>query len=428
MSFTLSVLAIVLGSSLCEALIPDFPRATAIQDPLLDGVGWSARPTAAPIVPRELFEKRDFLANSASYVLIAPDQTCGYVSALAGAPFQCGTSTNCVFFPVTGSSAYGAVGCCTDPLNCGFKTACVDSSAFSGSGCDGGCQLDANTMKCTDSSAPYCGSIRYAYPSATVQQYFCGTETASTWQTAYTTFSGQSSATRSFKSVNRAVLQSSAASLSSKTASTSSTSSSSTSTSGTTTSSSSTTSGTVAPTQTSAAADKKSSNTGAIVGGLVGGFAVLGMIGAGAFFLYKRKYGKGNGNSPANTPLNNLDPSKQGGAWTQEGVYSPQPGVYSPQQQPQQQAYHPGYQQYQPVPVEMPTEYIQPMQQPQHTVHEKPANTPTTTTMLTPEQSYMSPASTYNNRPISEIGDTSPNPTYRSEMSNTSPNPTYRST
>lgn len=84
MSFTLSVLAIVLGSSLCEALIPDFPRATAIQDPLFDGVGWSARPTAAPIVPRELFEKRDFLANSASYVLIAPDQTCGYVSALAG--------------------------------------------------------------------------------------------------------------------------------------------------------------------------------------------------------------------------------------------------------------------------------------------------------------------------------------------------------
>lgn len=84
MSFSLSILAIVLGSSLCEALIHDFPRATAIQDPLFDGVGWSPRPTAAPIVPRELFEKRDFLANSASFVLIAPDQTCGYVSALAG--------------------------------------------------------------------------------------------------------------------------------------------------------------------------------------------------------------------------------------------------------------------------------------------------------------------------------------------------------
>ncbi|KAF8864327.1 hypothetical protein BDZ45DRAFT_797430 [Acephala macrosclerotiorum] len=416
MPFSLSILAIVLGSSLCEALVPDFPRATAIQDPLFDVVGWSPRPTAAPIVPRELFEKRDFLANSASYVLIAPDQTCGYVSALAGAQFQCGTSTNCVFFPVTGS-AYGAVGCCTDPLNCGFRTACVDASAFSGSGCNGGCQLDANTMKCTDSSAPYCGSIRYAYPGATVQQYFCGTETGSTWQTAYTTFSGQSSAARSFTSVDRAVLQSSAASLSSKLASTSSSSSSSSST-GTTTSSSSTTSGTVAPTQTSAAADKKS-NTGAIVGGLVGGAAVLGLIGAGAFFLYKRKYGKNNAaNSPTHTPLNNLDPSKQGGAWTQEGVYSPQPGVYSPQHQPQQQAYHPGYQQYQPVPVEMPSEYAQPMQQPQYMVHEKPANTPTTTTMLTPDQSYMSPASTYNspynNRPISEIGDTSPNPTYRS--------------
>ncbi|KAE8449245.1 hypothetical protein EG329_008412 [Mollisiaceae sp. DMI_Dod_QoI] len=390
MSF-LSLLAIVLCSSLCEALVPDFPRATPVQDPLFAPVGWSPRPTAPPKVPRDLFFKRDFLSNSASYILVAPDQTCGYVSGLPGAQFECGASTNCVFFPVTGSSAYGAVGCCTDLLNCGFRTACVDSSAFYGSGCNGGCKLDANTMKCTDTTAPYCGSIRYAVPGATVEQYFCSSEVASTWQTAFTTFSGQSS-TAPFKSVARAALASSAASAASKSSSSSSSPSSSSSASSTT-SSSSTTSGTAAPTQSTSNNNKSSSNTGAIVGGLVGGAAVLGLIAAGAFFLYKRKYGKkDNTPSPSHTPLNNLDPAKMGGNWPQEGFYSPQH-----QPQPYLSSYQP---QYQPVPVEMPSD---------HVVHEKSASTPTTATMSTPmDSTYMSPAST-NNRPISEIDSSSPN-------------------
>lgn len=80
-----SILALLISSArICEALVPYLPRATQIQDPLFNPLGFSPRPTAAPKVPRELFYKRDFLSNSASYVLVAPDQTCGYVSGLPG--------------------------------------------------------------------------------------------------------------------------------------------------------------------------------------------------------------------------------------------------------------------------------------------------------------------------------------------------------
>lgn len=80
-----SILALLISCSrLCQALVPDLPRATQIQDPLFNPLGFSPRPTAAPKIPRELVYKRDFLSNSASYVLVAPDQTCGYVSGLPG--------------------------------------------------------------------------------------------------------------------------------------------------------------------------------------------------------------------------------------------------------------------------------------------------------------------------------------------------------
>ncbi|KUJ08505.1 uncharacterized protein LY89DRAFT_741865 [Mollisia scopiformis] len=386
MSFLLSILAIVSYTSFCEALVPDFPDATPIQDPLFNPVGWSPKPTPPPKIPRDLFYKRDYLSNSASYVLIGPDQTCGYVSGLAGANFECGSSTNCVFFPVTGSSAYGAVGCCTDALNCGFRTACVDSSGFYGSDSP---ILLLHTVEAFDMLYQEQLSSNISAMQAT-----------STWQTAFTTYSGESGS-RTFTSVARALLEKSAASASSTSSSSSSSSSTNKATTTSSSSSSSSTSGTSAPTPTQTSNNNnKSSDTGAIVGGLVGGAAVLGLIGAGAFFLYKRKYGqKGNPPSPSHTPLNNLDPSKPAGQWQQDGFYAPQ-------QQPQ--PYLSSFQtQYHPVPVEMPSDFAQ--RPPEHMVHEKSATTPTTANMSTPmDQHYMSPASTYN-RPISEIDSSSPN-------------------
>ena len=164
--FSLS-LALALLESFTQASVLNLPRATPI-NPELDPQGWTPRPTASPEIPLEL-RRRAYLTNAAQYVLIAPDRTCGYVSGSSGkmicsvhllrvdtnwsegADFACPSSVeSCVFFPVTGSgsASWGAVGCCSTISDCGIRTQCIDSKAFSSSSaCNDACRFDPTTLK-----------------------------------------------------------------------------------------------------------------------------------------------------------------------------------------------------------------------------------------------------------------------------------------
>ncbi|RYO78979.1 hypothetical protein DL766_000626 [Monosporascus sp. MC13-8B] len=85
-------------------------------------------------------------------VLVAPDNTCGYLDGRAGAPYTCMDRTaTCAFYP---SSGLGAVGCCIDDI-CNWSLTCLDYvQVYSSSLCDNGCLYDTYTVKCTPTAAP----------------------------------------------------------------------------------------------------------------------------------------------------------------------------------------------------------------------------------------------------------------------------------
>jgi len=74
------------ASSKVLALVPDFPHQTSTSDELIDPRGWTPRPTEPPDASR-LFGRQNLFPNfpgDASKILVAPDNTCGYVSGLQG--------------------------------------------------------------------------------------------------------------------------------------------------------------------------------------------------------------------------------------------------------------------------------------------------------------------------------------------------------
>ena len=155
-----SLLYVAVLASYASALAFRGPRATS---PASAGdLIFPPEPTAAPKVHADLFRRQNVMTD-----LIAPDNTCGFISGLAGtcftsavmrtcanrfstgAAFYCNPETEiCAFFPGT-SSTYGFIGCC-DPLNfnCGARVTCVDSSQYYYSSiCDNGCEKDTFTLK-----------------------------------------------------------------------------------------------------------------------------------------------------------------------------------------------------------------------------------------------------------------------------------------
>jgi hypothetical protein len=115
------------------------PSATPIDiAPVLNG--FSPRPTNGPDV--ELVKRQ----TSKATLLIAPDNTCGFVSGRPGAAYTCGRSATCVLYPSSGAIS-GAVACC-DAVDCNARVTCFDNRAVSSSSrCDAGCLVDAFTLK-----------------------------------------------------------------------------------------------------------------------------------------------------------------------------------------------------------------------------------------------------------------------------------------
>ncbi|KAK0651398.1 hypothetical protein B0T16DRAFT_453871 [Cercophora newfieldiana] len=241
---------VALTAAVVRALAHPEPRATATIEIPLDAQ--SPAPTTPPAL-HEYFKRQN---GNGQTVLVAPDNTCGYVSAQSGAAYTCVDKTAlCVFITASGS---GAAGCCGS-TDCGFRLACLDYDQISSSSlCDSECATDTFTEKCTNAAARFCGTI--AFPNGATD-YFCNSLRVSTVMSADTTYYGQTG-----RSLIQTVL----------------TDEISTTLRPLTTV---TTTATPLPTNTSGS----STPVGAIVGGVVGGIAVLGLLGLGLFFLIRQK-------------------------------------------------------------------------------------------------------------------------------------------
>ncbi|GKT57146.1 DUF1620 domain-containing protein [Colletotrichum tofieldiae] len=250
-------------SSLANAKVYQMPEATTSFDLPLDQ--FNPQPTKAPAYA----DLRRRQASTTTTVLVAPDNTCGYISARAGAAYTCGASATCIFFTAVDRSNPGRVACC-DSEDCGARRTCYDARQVSTSSlCDGGCLVDRFTLKCTNTARPYCNTISFA---SNIFDYWCNTAENSTPQVASTTYAGQSARAWSPLALTGD----------------STTSSTTRPVSSTTTISTDEETSTL-PAPVPPINDKSSTPIGAIVGGVVGGVAVIALIGLGIWFLIRKK-------------------------------------------------------------------------------------------------------------------------------------------
>ncbi|KAI0552708.1 hypothetical protein F4679DRAFT_46022 [Xylaria curta] len=121
-------------------------------------------------------------------VLIAPDNTCGYVSGRPGAAVTCNNDYTCAFII---QEDFGRAGCCQGD-NCGLRATCLDyNQVYSQSACDNGCLQDTFTLKCTETTASFCNTETFY---SGIIDFYCNSYNISTPQQLYTTYSGETGA------------------------------------------------------------------------------------------------------------------------------------------------------------------------------------------------------------------------------------------
>ncbi|KAL2020145.1 hypothetical protein VTK56DRAFT_8750 [Thermocarpiscus australiensis] len=290
-----------------QALVFPGPRPTDNIHVLRED-GWTPNPTAAPSLP-EVLRRQD---NWASTYLLAPDNTCGYVSGSKKSAYAClDDDLQCAFVPSSGKVP-GAIGCCNGN-DCAFRVTCLDRGEMSS--CDKRCQSDSFTLKCTG-TARFCNTV--AFPLG-VTDYYCGTRRVSSVQKAETTYSGQRSRSLSTHVVKptstSTSIRSTTSSTSAKATSTKTESAKTSSSRSLTSESPSETSPTIASsaagttTAGPATATTSSSNSeaaptpvGGIVGGVVGGIAGVALIVLGAIFVRQHQKKRLSSAPPAEKP------------------------------------------------------------------------------------------------------------------------------
>ncbi|KAI0416401.1 hypothetical protein F5X98DRAFT_181977 [Xylaria grammica] len=123
-------------------------------------------------------------------VLIGPDNTCGFISGRFGAPVTCDSGNTCAFVYDT---SYGRAGCC-DGDDCVIHDACLDySEIYTRSACDVGCFQDSLTVKCTETTAPYCATISWF---SGIVEFLCADGQITTPVQIYTTYAGETDGRR----------------------------------------------------------------------------------------------------------------------------------------------------------------------------------------------------------------------------------------
>ncbi|KAM0330654.1 hypothetical protein ACHAQA_003605 [Verticillium albo-atrum] len=292
------------------------PEATTVFNFPLNQV--NPRPTPAPF---DLLKARQ-ATTSITTALVAPDNTCGYVSGRPGAVFTCnGADANCLFFTAD-STLRGAVACCNSDV--------------------------------TETSAQYCNTISF---SSNIWDFFCNSIEISTPQAATTTYVGQTNADdwvplalndASETSLTRPAEPSETPDFGDN-ESTQSSSPSSTSGSG----------GSTADGGSGSGGGGSSTPIGAIVGGVVGGVAAIAIIGFLIWFLLRRKKKQQAQDQPIPPPVMQQAPPQgpyPGGPPpnSHQSYYDPKFGYVQNYQQtpsPGNDAYSPGFQQQQQQPV-----------------------------------------------------------------------------
>ncbi|KAK4141233.1 uncharacterized protein C8A04DRAFT_39266 [Dichotomopilus funicola] len=244
------------------------PRATQALD-RDDTNGWAPEPTEGPSA--ELVRRRQNMLKmrrQTSSNTWVDEHTCGWLAEQDSVAFTCASNYRCA------TDTNEVVGCTSDGAANPFFTVCLDYQAVKAGACE---SVGSQTGCCMSSTAAEC--ITYLWPGSTIKSmYRCYSERAVI--TMLETPSGLSETTTTTTSSTR-----------------------SKPTTATTESSSSS----AAPGQTESVGPPiptnsgNSNNTGAIVGGVVGGVAVLALIAGGiAFFVIRsRKKAKESGTGTA---------------------------------------------------------------------------------------------------------------------------------
>ncbi|KAK0747657.1 hypothetical protein B0T21DRAFT_354819 [Apiosordaria backusii] len=272
-----------------EALAFPGPQPTGVIA-LEDSNGWTPKPTAAPAFHEVLRRQNGRPSN----YIAAPDNTCGYVDANRRDPLTCpDSSQQCIFITASGKAS-AAVGCCGNG-GCNIHTACLDRKDLKD--CDEDCQADPQILKCSAFAKQLCNTISYEFGAV---DYYCSIFRQRNIEEADTTHVGQRGRTMS------TITPTSTSTRRTSTASTKSGSSSSRSsdpissleTETPTTDRSLETgssSADLAPAATSSdaaaavPAESSSSNTGAIVGGVIGAIGAIALIAFAFIFIRRRK-------------------------------------------------------------------------------------------------------------------------------------------
>ncbi|KAF7939703.1 hypothetical protein BELL_1014g00020 [Botrytis elliptica] len=295
----------MVSSSLLPAILAKaLPWTPAVQTSTADNRapvqgGWSPSPTAAPNNALKVLDllKRQTTANN----------TCGYYNGIQSEPYTCSGAGYCAH------NSYSAVGCCTGDINsCDIFTACIDYSSSSAL-----CALaDGLTGCCNDSDFPYCATFLWNNPQRSM--YRCVTSPAFYLMsdypitgTASTTVVSSVTLSRSVASVASSIQSGDDAqdiSSASRSSVTSASARGSVTSAGSRSSASS--SSLATPFATTTAHKKSGVPLGAIIGGAVGGVAVIALlIFAIVFFVRKKKSNRSQPQPPpqvSTTHPNNL--------------------------------------------------------------------------------------------------------------------------
>ncbi|SPO03166.1 uncharacterized protein DNG_05848 [Cephalotrichum gorgonifer] len=231
-------------------------------------------PTPGPDMPALL--RRQQGADTSYEMWTASGRTCGFLSGFPGAAFACDVSSTCAYAPSLGMRL------CCNLEECEAFLQCMNAGSVADPlQCDDICQANQFLLKCS-SDAPFCRTL--LYPSG-ITDYDCVKTSSSLTASASFTYTGWandfpldtvtwmvtdgttmiiSGTTTSLFGGNGSILP------------------------GPTTVSDGPVPSPTPPTPTP---DPSPNNTGAIVGGTVGGVAVIALVGLALFFILRKKKG-----------------------------------------------------------------------------------------------------------------------------------------
>lgn len=128
-------------------LVVNQPRATGTA--VLPDDGSSPKPTSPPGLdhpPQGGIFRRAPASNTLLTAMIAPDNTCGWISASVAVPYTCGAGATCGL--VLAQKTLSGVVMCFNDVEYNFRFGCIDyDSYFSSSACDHLCAENTQVMK-----------------------------------------------------------------------------------------------------------------------------------------------------------------------------------------------------------------------------------------------------------------------------------------